>query len=381
MKKAIILIVTLIAIGVSIMVGIDKMGFTMVSLVYHGDLGNYNYELQDAYAVFPDDSVVKYNKQNVQCFKISSNYEKKVVWQENVFMKTPMCVQKGDNICIYDKLGYTAFVYNKNGKVSELKATSPIIEADMNKNGYVSILQKENSKSTISIFDNTGKKCLDRISYEENGGVPITVALSDDNETFVSSYLDVSTNKILGKLVFFKIDGKELTDNLFASFEFKGNVITEVKYLNDEEIIAIADNKIIKINLFNKSFEEVEVDSKISKICLDFDDSIVLVCENKANQLSSDSSQIKFYNSRLKLVKEQIVYNKVERFKANRDKIIMGSGRDYNAYSKSGVLRWKGSFKVDVKQIVSVNNTGMIIVVNAKNAEIYRVQTTGFATK
>lgn len=362
---------------------IDKGGFVQKKLSYQGTLQDTNITLdQNEYAIFANDSVLQIGKESVTCFDVTSSLNKKILWTEVCYTKYPEVVQNGNNICVFDKQGYNGMVYSPQGKKYELKVSLPILSIAINKNGATAVLQKSNSendtKSVITIFKEDGTKLIDRISYEENGGVPICVAISDSNDTFSASYLDVSNNNILSKVIFFKIDGKELKDNLFSSFEFSNTVVTNLKYLDDENVLCVGDDKLIKINLFSEKCTEKEIEDRISDVTLSFDNRLVLICSKNTNSLSSDAMYAEFYTTGLKKVKEQVIYNTVSQISTNKSLISVGNGSEYYIYSKSGIARCKTSFSQDVKNILLSNKTNVVYVSTSKGLDVYRLQTGSF---
>ncbi|MCQ2978717.1 MAG: DUF5711 family protein [Clostridia bacterium] len=383
MKKIILGISIALVIILALFI-VDRGGFVTKKMTYAGTLQLENQVAidQNEYAIMPNDSIMQIGKESVICFTVNGSGNKKILWEETAYTKYPIYSQNGNLICVYDKQGYNGIVYNQNGKVYELKVNLPILQVAINEKGYTAVLQKSNtesdSRSVITLFDESGNKMLDRISYEENGGVPITVAISDDGETFAASYLDISNNNILSKVIFFKIDGKELKDNLFSSFEFNGSIVTHLKYIDNENIIAVADNKLIKINLFNEKCNEVEIEDRISNVNLGFDDVIVLICKKNTNQFAGDAMYAEFYNTKLRKKKEQVIYNTVNQVTNNQNLVACGNGSEYNVYSKYGITKCKTSFNVDVKQLLMCNKSNTVYVATSKGLDIYKMQNSSF---
>ncbi len=384
MKRKIILGLSIALVIILAIFIVDRFGFVTKKMSFASSLNEENASLidQNEYVLLNNDSLLQIGKESVTCFNVTSSYSKKVLWQEIAYTKYPLISQNGNLVCVYDKQGYNGIVYDENGKLYELKVNLPILSVALNKNGYSAVLQKSNtesdSKSVITIFNNEGTKLLDRISYEENGGVPLAVAISDNNETFCTSYLDVGNNNILSKVIFFKIDGKELKDNLFSSFEFQGSIVTDLKYLDDENIIAIADDKLIRINLFSEKKEEKEIEDRIKFVNLNFDNMIVLVCDKNTSQFSSDAKYVEYYSTNLKKKKEQVIYNTVSQVTANKNFVSCGNGSEYNIYSKVGVAKCKASFNVDVKNVLISNRTNTVYVATSKGLDVYKMQNASF---
>lgn len=379
MKKSLVIVLIAGLIGCIVYFFIDMYGYNNKKLALVSELKSSadsisTYDSQDEYVMLENDKVLKINKESVQCFEINSSYTKKPLWQESTYVKYPLVVNNQDTVCVFDKLGYSGTLYNEDGKICDIKTSLPILEISLNANGYTAVLQKEDSKSVITIFNNLGNKIIERISYEENGSIPITVALSDSNDTFAASYLDVSQNTILSKVIFFKIDGKELKDNLFSSFEYKDILVTHLKYISEDEVIAVSDNKIIKINLFSSEDTSVEVNERIKDVVLDFKGTIVLLCSKKSNQLSDDATYIMFYNYNLKKKKEQIIYNTISEILTNKDTLVLGKNKEFYAYNKNGIAKWKNSFSTDAKQVLLFNKSNLVLVVTNRNVELYKVQ-------
>ncbi|MCQ2911841.1 MAG: DUF5711 family protein [Clostridia bacterium] len=384
MKKKIILGLSIALVIIIALLIVDRFGLVTKKMSRVASLTEENATLvdQNEYVLLDNDQIMQIGKESVSCFSVSSSYQRKELWQEISYTKYPLVSQNGNLVCVFDKQGYNGIVYNEKGKLYELKVNLPILKVALNKNGYSAVLQKSNtdseSKSVITLFDNEGKKLLDRISYEENGGVPLAVSISDSNDTFCTSYLDVSNNNILSKVIFFKIDGKELKDNLFSSFEFAGSIVTDLKYLDAENIIAIADDKLIRMNLFTEKCDEKIIEDRISYANLSFDNSIVLVCDKNTSQFSGDAKYVEFYSNNLKKKKEQVIYNTVSQVCANKKFISCGNGNEYNIYSSNGIAKCKTSFNVDVKKILMSNRSNTVYVATSKGLDVYKMQNASF---
>ncbi len=381
MKRFGFLVLFIAFISFSVFFIVDRYGFNTKQLIYEKTIDEYNYDLSDEYIIFSNDVVLRVNKQGVQAFRITPTSSKSILWKQDYSILIPCLVQQKDLLVVFDKLGYSAYVFNDKGKVYEAKTTMPIYSVTINDQGYIAVLQKQDRKSEITVFDHDGQKLLSHVSYQENEGIPIELAISPDSRTLAASFIDMTQNIILSKIVFFEIDNKDLKDNLYATYEYSNSIVTYLKYLNKDDIIGIGDNKLIHINLFNNEQREFEIEDQIKNVYLGFDACILILSNKKANTLTEENTYLMYYNNRFKLTKERIIYSEIENMDTNGNTIVLGKGSNYFAYGANAALKWKFSFPEDVRQVIPFNKQNIALVVSNKSIDIYKIQTSNMIVK
>ena len=78
----------------------------------------------------------------------------------------------------------------------------------------------------------------------------------------------------------------------------------------------------------------------------------------------------------MKKRKQQVIYNNISEVFSSEDEIVLGKAKDFYAYDKNGIAKWKNSFNNDVKQVLLFNKSNLVLVVTNKNVELYKVQVT-----
>jgi hypothetical protein len=177
------------------------------------------------------DSLIVCVKNNIRA------YDKKgtVLWNRNITADEPLTFTNGSELLIADKGGRNVYVFYGNEIKWEKRLDEIIINAHINKKGYVTLVQeKEGYKGSVRILDNKGIEVLLRAVAQNH---IVSAVLSPSSKFFIINSINTSEYNVITKLEFIEMYKKEP----FAAITYENEMVPAIKYLNDDSFITVSD--------------------------------------------------------------------------------------------------------------------------------------------
>lgn len=250
------------------------------------------------------------------------------IWDKAYYIENPKLLVKGDYMAVADIGGTLAYTFDENGLRVSVKATAPIVMADISKEGVLVIVQEKEEGHLIQIFDRNGVLKVERGTIIKTDGYPIGISLSDTGNRMATSYLAVENGIIKTSLAIFGFEKEESEkqENIIGAFTIENEIVPEIRFFDERALVAIGEKSM--------SFYEIK-EKPILKSRIEL--------RNKINNLE-------FFG-------EKIIIQYGELLKAEKDDL-----KDYiEIYSKDGKRSesYKGPEKV--KDIIADGNNYFLI--------------------
>lgn len=171
---------------------------------------------------------------SMQVFDTSANK----VYGENYEMRNPTICTGGTVTAVYDLEGTSLKVFDTYGVMRNLTTEGKIISAALNKNNWLVVCTQESGgyKGLVTVYDAKGDKQYDWYSAE---GYVLSAAISPDNKSMAALTLTDEGSRI----VFYSLNS---TDEK-GSCTISGDLVLEIKYMNDGSVLAIRDEAILSV--------------------------------------------------------------------------------------------------------------------------------------
>lgn len=268
------------------------------------------------------------NKSTLTLYNSSGNEVTKI----NTMISTPIFEKNNKYLCVAEKDGQKIYLINGENISWEKEIEGNIIDINVNKNGYVSIIVTGTSYKTVIItFDDKGKEIFKTYLATTNA---ITTSISNDNKYLAIAEID-STSAIIQsniKIISIEKAKEDPTNSIIYTYKAENNnLITDIRYQDKGILVCLYDDSIHII--------ESENDTEFLKI----DDKADFVDINLKNYIVQTVETTEFFKSNIKLLMTNV------------------SNKNESLYLTSGVLK---SLEVS-ENIVALNFSTEVHFVNS----------------
>jgi len=357
--------------------------FLHISKNSHSYNKNYLIETEFSKGIDPeaDISLGMYGDKYVQCSKDGiklMNFGGVAEWDKPYDMTHPELKIKYPYIVSADKGGNSIYILKEDGEVYNLKTKFPILMYDINEKGILTVVEENESEHFIGIYNNKGELLAKRTTYTQQDGIPIGIAINDTGEKIVTSYIDINGAEIVTKLTFFEFgsDGENYADKIVGSKHFTNSLIPKIKFIDENNLVAIGDNLIIGYNVDTtpkETFEE-ELTNKIVSVDINSDFGFVVgYGELNVGKESKLENKVVLYNKLGKNIGQLDVGKKPEFIKSKENITIIGYGRNYYGVDRKGKVKWLYEATRDVKDIRPLKNGKEYLMVYKNMIQILKI--------
>ena len=262
----------LIRVGIVIVVLLLATGFFYFSYL--------NKEYDSINVVKSSDSVVTMGSEVMRfgnCILVYSNDGMKcvnekgdVIWNETFQMQNPMIDISGDVVGIADYNGSMIYMMNKSGKLGTINTGMPIRKFCVSAKGLAIAILDDSDITPIHIYDTSGNTVAYFSTSMRNSGYPIDIAITESGYVVAVSYLYVDNASYKTDVAFYNFGevGQNQTDNLVSGYTYSNAIVPEVRFIDNSNAVAVADNRLMFYSGDQKpiSSGEVLVENEIAAV-------------------------------------------------------------------------------------------------------------------
>ena len=287
------------------------------------------------------DTLLKYSKDGASALKTDGE----ILWNASYDFKNPYAVTCGNYTAIADIGGKSIYVFDGTGAGTELSVDGAIEQITVANQGVVAAVLENNDQAKINIYDPYDATEQLKVSIStstDSDGYPVAIALSEDGQNLITSYINIKNGVVSSSLNFYNFDsvGKNDVDRLVGIEPMEQEIVADVQFVNSEIVCAFMQNgfELYRMKETPGEIAEISVEKNIKSICYN-EKYITLVLDNNEN--TKNPYLVQVYNTSGKLVLEKAVpysYNTVE---MGKEEVIFYSS------SECHILRLRGSEKLD----------------------------------
>ena len=170
--------------------------------------------------------VLKYTRDGI-AFLDKSGEE---VWNHPCQMNNPIVEVRGEVAVICDRSGTSIFVFEEDGLKGEIKTTRPIERISVSKQGVVAAILKDDSTPKVVCYDATGNVLVEQNASLDNTGYPVDVALTEDGNVLLVSYLMADGTGVRTKIVYYDFDEEIYEVSDAEKLEELQTILTKLTY-------------------------------------------------------------------------------------------------------------------------------------------------------
>ena len=188
-------------------------------------------------------SILVYSNDGMKCV----NEKGDVVWNETFQMQNPMIDISGDVVGIADYNGSIIYMMDKNGKLGTINTGMPIRKFCVSAKGLAIAILDDSDITPIHIYDTSGNTIAYSSTSMRNSGYPIDIAITESGYVVAVSYLYVDNASYKTDVAFYNFGevGQNQTDNLVSGYTYSNAIVPEVRFIDNANAVAVADNRLM----------------------------------------------------------------------------------------------------------------------------------------
>lgn len=280
----------------------------------------------------------------------AKNMEGTILWSMKLDGNVSSIISCGEDIAINLENKSIATISKSGEMLWQYEMVIPASDIYGSEKGFLLIQYKENGYNSFEIFSMKGVKyCQGSIntaqvvSFDGNGDKSYTISL-----------LDVSSNKIVTKLATYKNTGE-----IIWAQDFEDIIIPNIKYNSKGELIAVADNSIMKFRADGKLVKKEDFTNQLVMVSLS-NELAVTVQKNK------DFYDVFVYDSNLKQIGTAAIQSRPDGIFAGERYFLIYDKDNLTLLSRQGSLIALYESNIDINGAYIYDDTGIYIVSNRK---------------
>ena len=187
-------------------------------------------------------SVMTYSKDGAGAMDATG----KLLWNQTFDMQNPMVSVCGETAAFADYGGSRIYLQKASGETGVVNTDMPIRKITVSDNGYVAAVLEDLDVTWIYMYDSNGTKIAYFRTTMEQSGYPIDIDISPNAELVCVSYYYIDCNDLKSSVAFFNFGsvGQNNADNYVSGFNYTGDMIPYVEFLDSETAVAVSDSRI-----------------------------------------------------------------------------------------------------------------------------------------
>lgn len=343
-------------------------GFVTLQKSKRADSSSVQYE-------YYNDQLLKYSKDGASALKLDGE----ILWNGSYEFQNPKAVFCGKYAAIADIGNKEIRVYNGEDTDTLISTEAVIDQIAIANQGVVAAVLENDDEAKINVYDPYDVTSQLKVSIStstDSDGYPVAIALSEDGQKLVSSYVNISGGVVSGSLNFYNFDsvGKSNVDRIVGSRPMDQTIVADVQFINKDTVCAFVENGFYLYSMSEtpKDIANVTVKQTIKSVCYN-EKYIALVLENSRDL--EHPLQLQVYDtSGDQVLKKNIAYE-YDTVEMGEDEVIFYSSTDCNIVRIRGSEKLKCNFEESTSYVFPKEKADTYVLIDADT--IREVKLTG----
>lgn len=310
-----------------------------------------------------DDYIYECNKNGL----IKKSKDGETVWTKSYYIDAPLMENKGDYIAVADITGKSVYVFDTEGFIREIKESYPIINIDINKEGFLTTIQEKEKQNVIKYYNNEGERVIETATRFYEDGYPIDLASSYDVTKMVTGYLKVSNNRLQSIISFFGYEDQYDSNdqNLLGGFTFENALLSELFWIDETRVLVVIDNALYIYNCESepKLIKTIEVNSELNFVEATSEEIIVYYGKTIEQSEVYQSGKVIIYDHNGEELKQLEYDDQVQLVKASQDNYFVITDTQIIKYDGIG-REWFTSTYLTIEDFYEISEDEYVAVTN-----------------
>lgn len=309
------------------------------------------------------DGYIRYSNDGIAYYRNRGN----AVWNYTYEISNAQVKICGEYIVVGNISGRNLFIFNKNGKCSEIDAAMTITQVAVAQQGVTAVTLEDGNTNYINIYDANGNKLIYIKTVLNEDGYPLEMALSHDGTKLAVSFVSINSDEVKSHLAFYNFSGvgQNAVDRLVGGFDHYGNnLIGKIEFLSNNNVIAIAEDRIsfYSISQYPELMNEITYDDQIQKVAYSAD--YVGVIFNNADSL--EKYKMLIYNIKGQKISEIKFNEDYRNFEFTKDHILLYNDKLFTLMTMKGKVKYEDYFDMTIQKIIPIDGRQTFMIFNSK---------------
>ncbi|WP_432662034.1 DUF5711 family protein [Wukongibacter baidiensis] len=295
-----------------------------------------------------NEHIIKFEKNKLSTY----NQKGDKVWEKELSLDEAVIRGNGNIIVAAGALRGEIYFIDYEGSIKvEKSIDKKILDININNDGYVFVMLE----TEIYVFDPAGEIISNFVIPK---GTVFDGDLSRDSSKIALTILAVEENKFYSNIIFYSLDGKVL-----AGKKYDNDVIYKILLTDDNTLLVLGSNKILKIAEDGNVLWEKRLDGTLNKGILTDKGVLVLNIVSKKNTIIDTKSRntIRQLDLAGNVIKDTPVAGEVLGLDVVDDKIATFTDRTIYIFGKNGDMLLEKKINKDIKDIKWISRRNLLV--------------------
>lgn len=319
-----------------------------------------NESTSNAHYIQYADGILEYGKDGVAMLK--KNGEE--IWNHPNQMNNPFVEICRETVIVADKGGTSILVFQKDGLKGEIHTTTPIEKASVSAQGIVAAILMNEEVPRVMCYDAMGNVLVEHKATFSSTGYPVDVALSQDGNALIVSYIGVKGATTQANVVYYHFGeaGADKDEHRVATMSYSETIVPIAAFLNKSTSLLVTDHSLVLVKDVEQPEVvcEVELDKEVKSIAYN-EDMIAVVLKN--NTISG--YELRAFKTNGELLFQTEFEGEYSNLKVVDDTVILYDGSKCAIYNRVGVCKYAGNIELQILDIFPVMGIEKYNVISA----------------
>lgn len=184
---------------------------------------------------------ITYSKDGISCMDTKGS----TIWNLTFEMQNPIVHAKGNMVAAADYNGHIVYLIDEKGTTTQIDTNLPIRSYALDESGNVAVILEDINTAWVNLYSKNGEKLAEAKATMTKTGYPVTVAVAGEVMGISYFYVDGENMKSSVTYCNFGGVGENVTDHIVSSYDYVGAVVPVLEFLDDENVFAVADNRLM----------------------------------------------------------------------------------------------------------------------------------------
>lgn len=314
-------------------------------------------------------NILTYSKDGAVC----TDLQGKTLWNQSYEMQNPLVTTCGDYAVIGDYNGTSVFVMNSSGQQGAIDTRMPIRAIDVSAKGTVLAILDDAPNTWFYLYSKEGKILWTCKSTMSISGYPLIASVSDNSMMVGVSYLYVDNGVVTSKVAFYNLDevGDNYQDTLVSVFNYNNAVVPLLRFMNEEDSFAVADNRLML-------YSGRQIPTSTKEIILSDEMRAVFYSSKYVGlvflNITGDTKyRLDVYNTSGDLVHTYEFDQEYKQILFHDDFVYIYNESECMIYQVKGKLKFEGQFDIAVQLLIPTTARDKLVLVSKNRIQNIRL--------
>ena len=189
----------------------------------------------------------------LQAYDVKNN----ILWDQPLSMGYPQLLVEGSYASVADLGGNQLLLFDQKGLCQTITTEGTILFSSLSSAGSIAVILDSEDGNTILVFDKNGTLLVRRVTYLEENGIPLSIAINEDSTAIATAYAIFTETTLRSAVTLFNLTdtASDSIDRIAGNYTYEDTLISDLKYMGDE-LICIGDNRLIGIKASGNTSED-----------------------------------------------------------------------------------------------------------------------------